>query len=92
MKIDIKESIIKKCVNEISNLIKMQIEKGIQVFQAIDNALQEFELEDEIMIKYEVEMVKRGNTKNLDIKPAQIDKLKDEIIKLVYNKYLNKTD
>ncbi|MFX1313504.1 MAG: hypothetical protein ACFFHD_12955 [Promethearchaeota archaeon] len=92
MKKELKESIIKNCFNEISNIIKEQTEKGIDIFQAIDNVLKEYKLEDEIIIKYESEMVKRGNKKSLDIKPMNINNLKNEIINLIYNKFLIKTD
>ncbi|MFX1502555.1 MAG: hypothetical protein ACFFDH_16455 [Promethearchaeota archaeon] len=91
MENEIKEIIIKKCEYELSNNIDKYIKKGFSVFDAIDEALEEYKLDEEIILKYEFEMVKKNNKnrKNLEIPPEQIDKLMNDVKKLVYNKYIN---
>ncbi|MFX1364020.1 MAG: hypothetical protein ACFFCE_14710 [Promethearchaeota archaeon] len=91
METEIKDTIIKKCEIELSNKINKLIKKGFSVFDAIDEAFKEYKLDEEIIIKYEIEMVKKDNNDNKDLKiaPEQIDKLLDEIRKLVYNKFIN---
>ncbi len=91
MEKDIKNAIIKKCETDLSNKINELIQKGFSVFNAIDESFKEYKLDEEIILKYEFEMIKKDNNdnKNLEISPEQINKLMDEVKKLVYNKFID---
>ncbi|MFW9900493.1 MAG: hypothetical protein ACFFDY_04300 [Candidatus Thorarchaeota archaeon] len=90
MENEIKNSIIDKSVKEISNICESYIKKGQSLFKAIDFALKEYRLEEEIILKYEFEMIKRGTKDNLELTTDQVNKIKNEIEKLIYDKYLEK--
>ncbi|MFX1395243.1 MAG: hypothetical protein ACFFAH_16990 [Promethearchaeota archaeon] len=86
--------VINWCENELSDRINKEIKKGLTVFEAIDKAFEEYKLEEEIILKYELAVEKKNNnnSKNLDLTYKQIKNFKEKIKKLIYNKYINQID
>ncbi|MFW9865406.1 MAG: hypothetical protein ACFFEN_04835 [Candidatus Thorarchaeota archaeon] len=58
-------------------------------FSAYDEVLKRYELEEEIIITYEIEAEKAGFTKNYDLSYNEINELKNRVTKVVFNQVLN---
>ncbi len=94
MKKDIENLVLNWCENDLSDRINKEIKKGLTVLDAIDKAFEEYNLEDEIILKYELAVEKKNNnnSKNLDLTYNQIKNFKEKIKKRIYNKYINQID
>ncbi len=94
MKKDIENLVLNWCENDLSDRINKEIKKGFTVLDAIDKAFEEYNLEDEIILKYELAVEKKNNnnSKNLDLTYNQIKNFKEKIKKRIYNKYINQID
>ncbi|MFX1444632.1 MAG: hypothetical protein ACFFHV_14560 [Promethearchaeota archaeon] len=85
------ESVIKKCVSDISKMLNQDKDEGLGFFDALDKVLELYNLEDEIIIKYEEELVKFGlKNKDLSLKPKQVDITKQKIREQLYKNYIDK--
>lgn len=91
---DIENLVLNWCENDLSDRINKEMKKGLTVFDAIDKAFEEYELEDEIILKYELAVEKKNNdnSKDLDLTYKQIKNFKEKIKKIIYNKYINKIE
>lgn len=83
------DSVINKSINDIKRILDQKIKKGENIFDAIDTLLQSYNLEDEIIIKYEIESLKSGLNKNeLGLTPKELEIIKQKIVDQIYKEYL----
>lgn len=85
------KSVIKKCLSEISKKLNQNKNEDISFFDVLDKVLELYNLEDEIIIKYEEEILNLGlNNKDLTLKPKQVDITKQKIKEQIYKNYIEK--
>jgi hypothetical protein len=85
------ESVIKKCVNDILKILTQNKDEDFNFFNALDNVLESYNLEDEIIIKYEEELLNSGfKNKNLSLNPNELDIIKQKIKDQIYKNYIEK--
>ncbi|MFW9899133.1 MAG: hypothetical protein ACFFDO_07725 [Candidatus Thorarchaeota archaeon] len=87
------DSVIINCVNDISNSIYKNIKNGLDLFSAIDNAIEQYNLEDEIIIKFEIERSKKKfKLEDLDLSSETIKKISKNIKKIIYKKAIDEIE
>ncbi len=85
------KSVIKKCVSEISKKLNQNNNEELSFFDALDKVLELYNLEDEILIKYEEEILNLGlSIKDLTLKPKKVDLTKQKIKEQIYKNYIEK--
>ena len=85
---DLQDKIVQDCIQKITKEIEKIIQDGIDPLDAYDLVLKKIELDEEIIIIYELEggKLKDFNLPNLD--PKEIELLKKKIKDPLFNKYL----
>ncbi len=85
--------VIINCVNAISNSIRKNIKNGLDLFSAIDKAIEQYELEDEIIIKFEIERSKKKfKPEDLDLSPGTIKNISKTIKKIIYKEFIDELE
>ncbi len=85
---DIKKSTIEILQEKLLRKIQKEIDKGMDPLNAYEQALEGYELEEEIIITYEIEAEKAGLTNSLDLKSREIKYLEDQLKKSLFNEVL----
>jgi len=86
----IKKIIVKEILNELLDKINNRIEKGTNSFDAYNSVIDNYEMEEEITLKYEIEAEKMNFIDDIDIKPEEVEKIKKIIEKKLFNSILEK--
>ena len=86
----IKKSTIEILKEKLLRKIQKEIDEGMDPLNAYEKVLKGYELEEEIIISYEIEAEKAGLTNSLDLKPREIKFLKDWLEKSLFNEVIKK--
>jgi len=86
---EIKRIIVREILNELLDKINNRIEKGINSFDAYNSVIDNYEMEEEITLKYEIE-AEKIIIDDIDIKPEEVEKIKNRIEKKLFNTILEK--
>ncbi|MFX1258249.1 MAG: hypothetical protein ACFFAN_10340 [Promethearchaeota archaeon] len=81
---DIKKSIVEVCKNKLLKKIQKKINKGLNPLDSYDQVIKGYELEEEIIIIYEMKAKEANLTKKLDLRPEEIDSIKKKIEKNLF--------
>ncbi|MFX1274761.1 MAG: hypothetical protein ACFFBP_09435 [Promethearchaeota archaeon] len=87
---NVKNKVVEICHNKILNKIQNKIENGLNPFEAYDQVFESFELEEEIILLYELEAEKANLIEELEIKPEEITEIKKKIEKNILDYILKK--
>ncbi len=85
---DIKKSTIEILQEKLLRKIQKEIDKGMDPLSAYEQALKGYELQEEIIITYEIEAEKAALTNSLDLKSSEIKYLEDRLKKSLFNEVL----
>lgn len=73
---------------KLAEQIDGQINKGFEPLEAYDQILQDFKLDEEIILNFEYEADKAGLIDELDLNPKEIDLIKKQISQLLFNEFV----
>ncbi|MBN1800567.1 MAG: hypothetical protein JW891_03625 [Candidatus Lokiarchaeota archaeon] len=89
LKENLVEFVIESCKNRLLEQIRVKIQDGLDPFDSYDQALDDFELEEEIALVYDLKAEKIPELpEKMDLMPNEIEGIKKEIEKNLFAAFM----